>query len=303
MLRTLIISLLLPFITACVGTMQPLGGVTHQQTGARFRECVGCPEVVVLPAGRFIMGSPVTEAGRDPDENPQREIVFGHRLAVGRLAVTRGEYAAFVRATHRPDADVCYADRGHFGTWKNELGLSWRDPGFKQTARDPVVCVNMVDIDAYIGWLNGRTGGGYRLLSEAEYEYAARAGAHSRYPWGDVLTHEKANYGKEPCCGGRMEGADRWLYTSPGGAFGVNAFGLSDMQGNIWEFVADCYTPSLDAVPADGSAVSVDQCAKRIIRGAGWDDPPNYLRSANRYSQLPEIRGSVTGFRLAKSVE
>jgi formylglycine-generating enzyme required for sulfatase activity len=272
------------------------------EAGKHFRDFADAPEMVVVPAGRFIMGSPPEELGRDPDEGPQREIVIARPFAVGRFAVTRGQYGAFVRATNRPDGPDCYADRGHSGTWKYEKGLTWHDPGFRQTPLDPAVCINMDDVRAYIAWLNARTKGGYRLLSEAEYEYAARAGATTRFPWGDTVTHSLANLGGDPCCGGKVEGHDRWMYTSPGGAFGANRFGLSDMQGNIWEFVADCYTPTLAAVPADGAAVITDPCEKNVIRGAGWDDPPSYLRSANRYKQLPTIRGSVTGFRLARTL-
>jgi formylglycine-generating enzyme required for sulfatase activity len=271
--------------------------------GAHFRDFHDAPEMVVVPAGHFTMGSPPDEVGRDPDEGPQRDITIPHAFAVSKLVVTRGQYAAFVRATHRPDGADCYADRGHAGTWKFEPGLTWHNPGYKQTPLDPAVCINMDDITAYIAWLNVRSGDGYRLISEAEYEYAARAGASTRYPWGNTVTHAQANLGGDPCCGGKAEGRDRWVNTSPGGAFGANAFGLSDMQGNVWEFVADCYTPSLTAIPADGRALVTDPCEKNVIRGAGWDDPPNYLRSANRYKQLPTIRGSVTGFRLAKTLD
>jgi formylglycine-generating enzyme required for sulfatase activity len=270
--------------------------------GTVFRDFDEAPEMVVVPGGHFTMGSPPDEVGRDADEGPQREIVFAHSFAVSKLAVTREQYAEFVQATARPDGPDCYSDKGHAGTWKVEPGLTWRDPGFEQTDLDPAVCINLDEIHAYIDWLNAKAGGGYRLITEAEYEYAARAGAETRYPWGDTITHAQANFGSDPCCHGAAEGADHWVYTSPGGAFGANAFGISDMQGNVWEFVADCYTPSLALVPADGSAVVTDPCEKLVIRGAGWDDPPAYLRTANRYKQLPALRGNVTGFRVAKTL-
>jgi formylglycine-generating enzyme required for sulfatase activity len=265
-----------------------------------FRDCRDCPAMVVIPAGSFVMGSPADEPARDPDEGPQRRITFARAFAISRLAITRGQFAAFVRATHRAVRPGCYADFASPGTWSVVPTLTWRDPGYAQGPRDPVVCVNFADIDAYIGWLNAKTHAGYRLISEAEYEYGARAGATTRYPWGDTITHDQANYGDEHCCHGLVAGRDHWAHTSPGGAFGSNAFGLSDMQGNVWEFVADCYTPSLDAVPADGSPLATVPCEKRVIRGAGWDDPSNYVRTANRYKQLETLPGSVTGFRLSR---
>jgi len=256
--------------------------------------------MVVIPAGSFVMGSPADEPARDPDEGPQRRITFAHAFAISRFAVTRGQFAVFAHSTHRPLRAGCYADFASPGTWSVVPTLTWHAPGYRQTDRDPVVCVNFDDINAYIAWLNTRTHAGYRLISEAEFEYGARAGATTRYPWGDTITHDQANYGSEHCCHGLIEGRDRWDHTSPGGAFGANAFGLSDMQGNVWEFVADCYTASLDAVPADGRPVVTDPCEKHVIRGAGWDDPSNYVRTANRYKQLETLPGSVTGFRLSR---
>jgi formylglycine-generating enzyme required for sulfatase activity len=271
--------------------------------GTSFRDCHDCPDMVVIPAGSFTMGSPADEPARDPDEGPQRRITFAHAFAISRLAITRAQFAAFARATHRPPRPGCYADFATPGSWAVVPTLTWMDPGYAQSPRDPVVCVNFDDINAYIAWLNTRTKGHYRLISEAEFEYGARAGATTRYPWGDTITHDQANYGDEHCCHGLVAGRDRWERTSPGGAFGVNAFGLADMQGNVWEFVADCYTPSLDAVPADGRPVVTDPCEKRVIRGAGWDDPSNYVRTANRYKQLETLPGSVTGFRLSRPLD
>ena len=270
--------------------------------GARFADCRGCPRMAVVPAGVFLIGSPPDEARRDPDEGPQKSIRFAQPFAVGRVPVMRGEYAMFAHATRRPVADVCYADRNHSGRWADEPGPSWRDPGYPQTDSDPAVCVNIDDVDAYLAWLNARSGGGYRLLSEAEYEYAARAGAATHFPWGDDITHDQANFGEVPCCHAKVAGRDPWLGTSPGGAFPANAWGLHDMQGNVWEWTADGYRPTLAALPEDGTPFAGKPYEKRVIRGAGWDDPPYYLRSANRYQQAGDLRGNVTGFRVAKTL-
>jgi formylglycine-generating enzyme required for sulfatase activity len=299
--RMLVIAALMSCLAACAGTAPPLRSALAP--GHAYRDCRDCPEMVVVPAGAFVMGSPADEPARDPDEGPQRTITFARPFAISQLAVTRGQFAAFARATHRALRPGCYADFASHGTWGVVPGLTWQNPGYAQTDDDPVVCVNFDDIRAYLAWLNARSGGGYRLISEAEYEYGARAGASTRYPWGDTITHDQANYGAERCCHGMIAGHDRWEHTSPGGAFGTNAFGLSDMQGNVWEFVADCYTPTLDTVPADGRPVVTAPCEKRVIRGAGWDDPSNYVRTANRYKQLETLPGSVTGFRLSRPVD
>lgn len=260
--------------------------------GRTFRDCAACPEMVVVPAGSFTMGSPASEPGREEDEGEQRRVTFARDFAVGRFEVTRGQYAAFTSATGRTAANECRNDRENDGDWAFDPNGTWRDPGFTQTDDHPVVCVSMEDAEAYVQWLNTQTRGGYRLLSEAEWEYAARAGSTTAYPWGDTASRESANYGTDWCCLlGFAQGRDAWLNTSPVGQFPANAFGLSDMIGNAWEWTSDCYERS-----ADGAG-----CDTQAGRGGGWDADPQLLRSANRDWYLPDVRYAQIGFRVAKS--
>ena len=163
------------------------------------------------------------------------------------------------------------------------------------------MCVSWDEAQAYVQWLNTQTLGGYRLLSEAEWEYAARAGSTTAYPWGDAASHEYANYGADPCCRGWASGRDQWVNTSPVGEFPAGAFGLNDMIGNVWEWTDDCYAWTLDGVPSDGSAFAGDACTHRAVRGGAWNDGAEDLRSSARYRDASEERYDSVGFRVART--
>jgi len=225
------------------------------QARKSFRDCAECPEMVVIPGGRFTMGSPKDEPGHFYSEWPQRQVTI-HQFAAGKFDVTRGEWASFVKATNRTTPDGC----GFSGfPEKDEARASWRKLGFPQDDQHPVVCVTWEDAQDYAQWLSQRTRHRYRLLSEAEWEYAARAGTSTPYPWGTNASHDYANYGTEKCCGdGLALGRDKWVYTSPVGSFPPNAFGLYDMNGNVLQFVQDCFSPSYTGLPTDGSAYQKD---------------------------------------------
>jgi formylglycine-generating enzyme required for sulfatase activity len=189
----------------------------------------------------------------------------------------------------------------------------------------PAVCVTWYDAQDYVAWLSARTGKPYRLPSEAEWEYAARAGSATAYPWGPLASHDRANYGADKCCGPRAFGADIWVNTSPAAAFPPNAFGLYDMQGNVLQWLADCLAPSYDVTPADGSAYTSDvplqlsgrfaalngqsSCSFRVVRGSDWGDPPSMVRSAFRNfgpgpgATLHDYSSAGVGFRVARSLE
>ena len=188
------------------------------------------PEMVVLPPGRFRMGSP--EVGRGSSEWPVRTVNISKRIAMGRYEVTFADYDCFVAATS---------------------GRRPNDHGWGRGSR-PVIDVSHEDAKAYAAWLSAQTGKRYRLPSESEWEYAARAGTRTRYSWGDGITHEDANYGKDECCGGWASGRDRWVNTAPVGSFAANAFGLFDMHGNVWEWVEDCLHHNYEGAPTDGRA-------------------------------------------------
>jgi formylglycine-generating enzyme required for sulfatase activity len=227
--------------------------------GRVFRDCTECPEMVVVPPGRFQMGSPASEAGRHSDEGPVREVRIGYALAVGRYEVTRREFGRFVAATgYRTEAERNVLVQGCLGrrgsTFENVSSLNWRNPGFDQGEDHPVVCVSWNDAQAYLKWLNESVPGrGYRLLSEAEWEYAARAGRGSaRFPWGDDANAQEqcawAN-GADLTARVRIPGhieavancSDGHAHSAPAGAFLPNGFGLYDMHGNVWEWVQDVW--------------------------------------------------------------
>ncbi len=248
---------------------------TAARPGRVFRDCDACPEMVELPAGRFTMD--------------QRQVSVA-AFAAGRYEVTRGQFAAFARATGRTPANNCFTDRDNNGAWEQDANGAWRDPGFTQTDDHPVVCVSWDDAQAYVAWLNSQTRGGYRLLSEAEWEYAARAASTSIYPWGAMASHDNANYGLDACCRGLASGRDRWVNTAPVGQFPANGFGLSDTSGNVQEWTGDC------------REASGQMCTLRAIRGGGWGSTPQALRPADRSWNGPAIRGSDLGFRVAKTL-
>lgn len=284
------------------------------QAGQTFRDCVDCPEMVVVPAGSFVMGSPANEPGFFEIEGPQRRVAV-RQFALGKFDVTRGQWAVFATATHRATVKGCsWSPAGKTATWK--------DSGLPQDDTHPVVCITWADVQDYLRWLSARTGRSYRLPTEAEWEYAARAGTTTAYPWGVKASHEQANYGSDKCCGtGLTSGRDRWVNTSPVGAFPPNAFGLFDMHGNVLQFVQDCFAPSYAGLPTDGTAYETTvtlkmtgdlapmsgtkSCAYRMVRGGDWGDPPEMIRSAFRNwapdpdNTLQTYRSTGLSFRVA----
>lgn len=248
-----------------------------------FDDCRGgawCPRMVALPAGTFIIGSPKTERGRFDDE-PQRRVHVG-AFAIAKYPVTRGQWAAFVVATHRPtpDAPCAYAHTGH---------PTWKDTGFPQDDRHPVVCVTWADAQDYARWLSARTGQHYRLLTDAEWEYAARGGTTTPFPWGSSASHEFGNYGQDKCCGQMVKGRDRWEFTSPVGSFPANPFGLYDMHGNVTVWMETC-ADSAEKLPIPKGARG---CTYRYGRGANYDDYPAMMRSAAK-NLAPPPGGPLT---------
>ena len=279
-----------------------------------FRECTDCPAMVVLPPGSFTMGSPASESGRFDDEGPQHDVRMAKQLAVGEFQVTVDEFKAFVTATDYEAGSTCYVWNG--ASWEWRFARDWRDPGFAQTGSHPAACLNWDDAQAYAKWLSGRTGKAYRLLSEAEWEYAARGrtepGNYPRYFFDDSEA-EFCKYGNGadktaqkqipapkgwpvlPC-------SDGYAYTSPVGSFRPNAFGLYDMHGNVWQWVEDCYRRSYSGAPQDGGAWTEEKCDARVVRGGSWNDGPRLLRAAYRKSYDPDDRDDTVGFRLARTL-
>ena len=277
--------------------------------GESFRDCPDCPEMVVVPAGEFLMGSPESEDGRDGAEGPQHKVTIPEPFAVGRSHVTRGQFAKFVKAAGHKTDGGCFAWTG--SEFKEDKNASWRSPGFDQEDDHPVVCVNWNDATAYADWLAKKTGKAYRLLTEAEAEYVARgvtsATAHPRYFFGnserDLCTY--AN-GADEAAKARYAGwtvapcKDGYVFTAPAMAFKPNAFGLYGVHGNAWTWTQDCGHRNYHNAPADGSAWTAGHCRRRVLRGGSWDNGPRSLRAACRVRYAPGSRSSTFGFRLAR---
>lgn len=226
-----------------------------------FRDCDACPLMKKIPAGAFLMGSPPGESGRNAYEGPQREVAV-NAFAIGVYEVTNAEWALCAAD------NACRARRGDAGDLP-ALGVSWRDA------------------DAYATWLSRKTGRKYRLPTEAEWEYAARAGTSSAYWWGDAFDRSRVPTRS----------------ASEVGAFAPNAFGLYDVLGNAREWVADCYVNNYANAPTDGAAVSDGDCAKRVVRGGAWSSAPADMRVANRSRIDLGVTANYMGVRLAADLE
>ncbi len=287
-----------------------------REAGQRFRDCPDCPEMVVIPAGEFIMGSPASEADRLPSEGPQHRVRIASSFALGRTEVTVGEFGRFVQASgYRTSAEKdagkgCVAwDKGDNNVdWR--AGRNWREPGYVQGEQQPVTCVSWEDAGAYVQWLVKETGKGYRLPSEAEWEYAARAGSSSARPWGEdpkeACAH--ANVRDKTTLEGMSFGDpmhdcnDGYWFPAPVGNYKPNRFGLHDMIGNVWEWVQDCYQDSYTGAPADGGTWEAGKCEARVSRGGSWLNLPRGARSAIRDRLAPAFRLYNSGFRLARTL-
>lgn len=254
--------------------------------GERFKDCAECPELVVVPAGQFLMGSPSDEPEREARED-QIRVTIAKPFAIGAFAVTRGEFAAFVAATGYEVDEGCYFWTDT--TWENRADRSWRAPGFEQDDRHPVICVDLKSARAYAAWLSKKTGKTYRLPSEAEREYATRAGTTTAYSWGSSISPQTANY----------NGTHRTMRVD---SFQPNAWGLYNVHGNVWDWIEDCWNENNAGNPGDGSARTTGDCTWRVARGGAWNYGPTYLRSAYRYWNEPDNRSGVQGMRVVREL-
>ena len=241
------------------------------------KECRDCPEMIVVPAGHFMMGSPEGEG--DKSEHPQHSVNIPKPFAVAKFAPTFDEWDAC--AAHGP----CNPDVEDSG---------WRG------GRRPSINVSWDDAKTYVKWLSRITRKTYRLLSEAEYEYAARAGSETAYPWGPDIKLNGEAMANCRGCGSEWGGKQ----TAPVNSFSPNGFGLYQMVGNVWEWTEDCWHDgySVSPPPADGSAWTSGDCNSRVVRGGSWDDFPDFLRSANRNRANSDVRNNLLGFRVARTL-
>ena len=271
-----------------------------RRAGEVFRDCLWCPIMTVVPAGAFSMGSPSSEIGRVSNEGPRHRVTISASFAVGKYEVTQLEFAKFVEATGHHTGGSCWTFEND--KWKKHRGRTWRRPGYRQGGREPVVCVSWQDATAYVRWLSRKTGERYRLLTEAEWEYAARAGTTGPFYFGSTISTNQANFNGRHSYGFGRKGAYRER-TVAVGSFSANGFGLYDMHGNVWEWVEDCMHASYHSAPSDGRAwLSGGDCGTRVLRGGSWLTIPQYLRSASRRAASHGNRSDSGGFRVARTL-
>jgi formylglycine-generating enzyme required for sulfatase activity len=289
--------------------------------GEAIREALAsggeAPELVVIPAGRFAMGSPGSEADRKKNEGPRHEVTFARGFALGRTEVTVAEFGRFIEATgyetsaQRSGRSTIYDERT--GSMAERKGIDWRrDHGGRRAEPDlPVVHVSWSDAKAYADWLSRETGASYRLPSEAEFEYASRAGTTTRYPWGDANpTQVVGNVTGEKDRSATQRGwsnafpdyGDGFWGAAPVRAYRANAFGLHDTEGNVSEWVEDCWHDSYARAPNDGTPWVNPGCNRRVIRGASWASAPDQARVAFRISAAPDASNARVGFRVARDL-
>jgi len=291
-------------------------------SSSTFRDCAQCPAMLRIPGGSFVMGASGPDAAAPSAapaarDNPPPQKIDLQRFALARFDVTRGQFAAFVRETGYRTGDVCYAsvyDQDE-QRWYYEArsGLTWRNPGYPQTDRDPVVCVGWNDAEAYVDWLSRKTGQSYRLASEAEWEYAARAGSATAQFWGndrslachyanvyDLTIAMRFNSKSDPKR--NFDCSDGYDHTAPVGSFDPNAFGLYDMLGNVWQWVEDC-GPSAPGSedPRHGAAKSAPDCGNHIHRGGSWTGGPPVLNAGARGGGINNKGETDLGFRVARN--
>ena len=269
-----------PFLTGLLLLAGSLPVAAQTAPGDVFRDCSECPQMVVVPAGTFALGSPEAEKGRADNESPRHDVTIGAPIAVGVHEVTFAEWDACARA-------------GGCGSYAPD------DAGWGR-GRRPVINVNWNDAQAYVRWLSRHTGRRYRLLSEAEWEYVARAGTETARYWGET---ELDQYRHANGDDGDVFYKDGHAHTAPVGSFAPNGFGLYDVIGNVREWTMDCRNRSYSGAPADGSARHSGECGRRALRSGSWVNYPGLLRSASRGWLRTDTRASSIGFRVARTID
>lgn len=288
-----------------------------QAPGASFRDCPDCPEMIVVPAGDFTIGSPQSEKDRIDAESPPRRMRIEHPFAVGKFEITRAQFERYRKASpsSAPLGRCMVYDIAIANFREQASPQPWMRPGYTQQDDHPAVCVSWDEAKAYADWLSRHTGQRYRLLSEVQWEYAARAGSTTSRPWGDdpdrscrqanladeTFAREVPRHG-QPWYPGWHRCRDGYAYTAPVGRFDANAFKLHDMLGNAWEWVEDCWNPSLSALPPGGASATTGDCSQRVYRGGAWRSYPTFGRSARRSKMESHHRHALVGFRVARDI-
>jgi formylglycine-generating enzyme required for sulfatase activity len=303
-------------LTLLGAAAQSWAAEAQRAAGSVFRDCDDCPEMVVIPAGGFVMGTPgaAPARGAAAAERDAVVITLPRAFALGRYEVTRGEYSRFIADSGHEPQPGCRVWDPALARFSEDPRRGWQDPATPAAPDDqqPVTCVSFTDALAYVKWLSNRTGGRYRLPSEAEWEYAARAGSRTLRPWGDAADAgcEHANtYDLGADAGFRLGWShaacrDGHADLAPVGQYAANAYGLQDMIGNVREWVQDCATASFMGRPRDARAWEwLGGCNNRIQRGGSWLTPPAESRSGSRHEAPATDRAGDAGFRVALDLD
>lgn len=304
-LLTAVAFLIAPRMSA-TGLLSSATGEPNEATV--FKDCPVCPEMVALPAGQFMMGSPADDPVRSRVEGLPRRVDIPKPFAIGRFEVTIGQYETFVTETGLDVGNTCRIINKYDGA-NSTVGLtdpitSFRRPSYEATSDHPVGCISLHQAQAFVGWLRRRTGKPYRLPNEAEFEYAARAGSRTVYSFGDDIT-QLCDYGRFADLGTPFPWKNACRTEAVYGPLKVgslrpNPWGLFDMHGNIWEWMEDCWTANPTELPTDGSALMRHEgCEMGVLRGGSWASGSTRLRSAMRLPLLAASQHENMGFRVA----
>ena len=285
---------------------QSIGDLQKLAAGAVFKDCADCPEMVVIPSGKFEMGLADFRKARRPTEGPAREVSIPGTFAIGKTEVTWSQYARFVRETSRTGGMGC--DTYNAKRFRTNAQAAWNSPGFPQTENDPVVCVSWDDAKAYAEWLGVKTGHNYRLITEAEWEYVVRAGTKSERFWGENPA-DACRFANVADATGRgtlglesvFDCRDRFAGTAPAASFQSNPFGVHDLFGNAEEWLLDCWSDTYRNAPNSGIANTSGDCDRRVVRGGSWFDGAETIRATARAADEKTARTSTRGFRIART--
>ena len=276
--------------------------------GAIFNECEGCPEMIIIPPGNFVMGF---DGGVNDEryEGPPHEVKISYMFAMGKYEVTNSQFKKFIDSTGYKPGTNCRMWTGK--TVELVKGLDWTDPGYKRPIGDnePVACVSWYDAKAYVEWLSNVTNKSYRLPSEAEWEYVARGGTDTMWSWGDDPNAgcEMANYYDETAAGIRpwkpVECNDGHRIVANVGQLRPNIFGVYDIIGNVWEWAEDCYQVPYKNQASDGAPFQVKgKCEKRVVRGGAWHSRATWQKPSFRGRDTEDFVTQVFGIRVVRDI-
>lgn len=314
----------LALFAASVGMTCVVSAETPSKPASKsFQDCSDCPEMMPLPAGSFMMGTPVEKELRFGMPKPQtgkaspvHKVTFAMPFAMGMYPVTVAQFRVFVEKSGYRTSPSCVSQHmsdGHF-IYEDTLGVTWRNPSFPQGDDHPVVCVSGEDAAAYAAWLSKKTGHQYAVPNEAQYEYALRAGTTTAFPWGDERDERACEYSNQPDLdqAAAMAGApagpeyrfqchDGYAFTSPVGSYKPNPWGLYDMQGNIWEWTSDCLNNNYEDAPTDGSTWREGDCDGNMSRGGSYGNAAFASYAGVRAPRYIGYVGHSWGFRVVRN--